>query len=566
MLTGEIGVGKSALTQYFLDNLESDYTAGLLNATKLTADNFISGLLEAYNQSLTGDIKQLTKSFSQFVSAEKSKNNHPVLIIDDCHKLPVEVLNILYVIIKELSDTGRTITTLLVGEPALSEKLAQSNLEHLSKSIDTDCVLGPLSKGETIAYIHYQNKVAGVAPGLFDDGACKEIYKHTEGTPRSVNLLCDSVLVYGFLDESKTITEKIVDQVVTDRKEGKLLPNLVRAEEIARERIQQTEEAEKLKIEEENRIKQAEELKKAKQKGEETRIDEEKKASRLKLEEEEIQFKAGQEQTRLKKLQEEQEAKRIKEEQEIKRKEMEAKRLKEEKEAQIKADLEAAKLKAKMSLGRRSTDTGSLLGDVPAEVSTMKQSGSGAEQVSKAGEKERNFKPAIGLALVIIVAFTGYLFFSDDSQSISPKILVSENDDLKKEQDIKERAAALKARQKEQEQKAAELATKRAEEKAREAALKARQEEKRKKAAAAVVKARQERERAAAMKAKREKAARKKKAQEVAKNKALEEAVRKKAEEDALILKEQELAKQKQTSIEQRAAELKEKKRIEAYR
>ncbi|MCK5091214.1 MAG: hypothetical protein KAR30_01685, partial [Gammaproteobacteria bacterium] len=38
VLTGEIGVGKSALTRYFLDNLEDNYTAGLVNTTNLTAD------------------------------------------------------------------------------------------------------------------------------------------------------------------------------------------------------------------------------------------------------------------------------------------------------------------------------------------------------------------------------------------------------------------------------------------------------------------------------------------------------------------------------------------------
>ena len=222
VLTGGIGVGKSALIRYFLDNMENNYTPGLVNTTELTADNFIPRLLEAYNQPSSGTIDELTKAFSQFISTEQTKNNHPVLIIDDCHKLPADILEIVHVLIEEFSIIGKAITTILVGEPELSAKLSQKDLEHLSNQINTSNELKPLSKDETFAYIHYRNKAAGAEAGLFDDDACKEIYENTRGIPRSINLLCDSALVYGFVGERNAISGNIVSQVINDKKEGKL--------------------------------------------------------------------------------------------------------------------------------------------------------------------------------------------------------------------------------------------------------------------------------------------------------------------------------------------------------
>lgn len=472
VLTGDFGVGKSALTRYLLDNLEGNYTAGLVSSTDLTAINFIPKLLEAYSQPSSGSIEQLTKSFSQFISAERSKNYHSVLIIDDCHKLPVEVLNIIHVIIQEFSIVGKAFTTILVGEPALQDKLSQKDLEHLSQQINTSCELKPLSKDKTTAYIHYQNEVTGAEAGLFEDDACKLIYENTKGIPRSINLLCDSALVYGFLDESKTITKKIVSHVISDKKAGKLLPNLARAEEISKERAQQ---AARIKAEKEAHIKDEE------------------------------MAGTGEGGISLKTVKVQEALRNQQEEQETEREQMELARQRAEKENQSeKIDVE---LETKISA------------ETPATVTDITQTDSEREPQVNSGSI---LKTAIGLVLVIAVAGAGYVFYPDYSKFISPLITILNSDEVKQKQ-AEERAAALKAIQEEQKRKAAELAASRAEEQAREAAaIKAKKEK-------AALKARLERERAVALQAKRKEAARKKKAaQEREKQKILEAAARKK--------------------------------------
>ncbi|MFA5906218.1 MAG: hypothetical protein WC836_19975, partial [Desulfobacula sp.] len=52
---------------------------------------------------------------------------------------------------------------------------------------------------------------------LFSQDAIEKIFKASGGIPRTINLLCDASLVYGYADSKNTITGEVVDQVVEDK-------------------------------------------------------------------------------------------------------------------------------------------------------------------------------------------------------------------------------------------------------------------------------------------------------------------------------------------------------------
>ena len=74
-----------------------------------------------------------------------------------------------------------------------------------------------LNKEELKNYIYHRLKVAGASDKLkFTDKAIDAIYEHSQGTPRIVNVICDRALLAGFVKETFTIDEIIINKCVEE--------------------------------------------------------------------------------------------------------------------------------------------------------------------------------------------------------------------------------------------------------------------------------------------------------------------------------------------------------------
>jgi type II secretory pathway predicted ATPase ExeA len=72
---------------------------------------------------------------------------------------------------------------------------------------------------EVALYVSHRLQVAGGSGDLFTPEAIARIAEVTKGVPRSINILCDTALVYGFSAEATTIEAALVDEVLQDRSE-----------------------------------------------------------------------------------------------------------------------------------------------------------------------------------------------------------------------------------------------------------------------------------------------------------------------------------------------------------
>ena len=70
---------------------------------------------------------------------------------------------------------------------------------------------------ETRSYITYRLEKAGGRPDIFNPEAIDMIFKASGGIPRTINLLCDTALVYGFGYELETIDTTVMEQVIKDK-------------------------------------------------------------------------------------------------------------------------------------------------------------------------------------------------------------------------------------------------------------------------------------------------------------------------------------------------------------
>ena len=93
-----------------------------------------------------------------------------------------------------------------------------------AQRVAADFFIPPLNSVEVGDYIDHRLKVAGRERQLFTPLATSKIAKAAQGIPRSINILCDMALVYGFAAELTEIKVAVIDEILRDRSEYGLLP------------------------------------------------------------------------------------------------------------------------------------------------------------------------------------------------------------------------------------------------------------------------------------------------------------------------------------------------------
>ncbi len=215
-VTGEVGTGKTTLSRYFLDRLDEDTVSAFILYPALDA----LGLLRSINDDLgvvsEGDqAKDLVSALHRFLLASRAAGKNIVLVIDEAQNLAPEVLEQIRLISNLETSTEKLIQIVLIGQSELNTLLAQNNLRQLAQRVTARYHLHPMSQRETISYIRHRLEVAGgVGKVSFTAGALRRIHRFSKGLPRLINLLCDRVLLAGFVLGRRDIDASLVKRAI----------------------------------------------------------------------------------------------------------------------------------------------------------------------------------------------------------------------------------------------------------------------------------------------------------------------------------------------------------------
>ena len=122
------------------------------------------------------------------------------------------------------ADKDQLLQIILVGQPQLKEMLRTPNLLQFAQRVSSDFHLKPLVASDVVNYINFRLKAVGCDYQLFTDDACRMIASASRGIPRTINILCDTALVYGFAAEASQITPELVTLVLENKQEFGVLP------------------------------------------------------------------------------------------------------------------------------------------------------------------------------------------------------------------------------------------------------------------------------------------------------------------------------------------------------
>lgn len=225
VICGDTGAGKTTLIRRLLTELGDDTKVGLITNTHHSFGELLNWVLMAFGLDGEGKNKaQMHQMFIDFLIEQYALNKHTVLIVDEAQNMKADTLEELRMLSNINADKDQVLQVILAGQPALRETLRKPELMQFAQRIAVDYYLESLSVEETNAYIHHRLKVAGTENAIFTDAACEAIYKYSGGTPRLINLLCDTALVYGFAEQSEEINEQLVHDVVREQHSNSIIP------------------------------------------------------------------------------------------------------------------------------------------------------------------------------------------------------------------------------------------------------------------------------------------------------------------------------------------------------
>jgi len=225
VFTGDPGMGKTSLLQKLVAEHGTKHTIGLVTNARYDVEHLLPWILLSLGLSKHKlDPVEAYHVFSEFLTHEAKQNRRVILIIDEAQSLGSDLLEELR-LLSNLND-GKTLKLqiILSGQPDLHTLLRRIDMTQLAQRIVVDYHLDPLSEEETGMCIRHRIQVAGGHPSLFTDKACALVHRLTRGNPRLINQVCDVALTYGYAEQARVITSKLVAQAAFDRSKGGILP------------------------------------------------------------------------------------------------------------------------------------------------------------------------------------------------------------------------------------------------------------------------------------------------------------------------------------------------------
>ncbi len=239
VISGEVGTGKTTIVRNLLDQLDENFTVGMITNTQKSFGDLIKWVLLSYDiNSDESDHIKLYQKFVEFITKEHRAGRRVILIIDEAQNLGIDALEDIRMLTNINVDKILVLQLILVGQPELVELLRKKELRQFAQRVSADYFLEPLTYRETEKYIKHRITVAGGDENLFKPTAYATVYYHSGGIPRVINTICDMALVYAYADEAPRISKEIVLDAIRDRKVGGL---------VIRDDLHVNESAEKLR-------------------------------------------------------------------------------------------------------------------------------------------------------------------------------------------------------------------------------------------------------------------------------------------------------------------------------
>ena len=219
VLTGDAGTGKTTLINSVLNRLPADRIESsiMLNPT-LTASEFLESVLLDFDiPDVPASKAQRLWKLQEFLARTHQQNRLAVLVIDEAHKLSLEVLEEIRLLGNFESAADKFLQILLLGQSELDDLLNRQDLRQFKQRISLRLYIDRLTASEVQQYIRFRwAKGGGREAPPFTADATAGIIQWSQGIPRLINSICDTALLMAYGDECPLVALNYVRAAATN--------------------------------------------------------------------------------------------------------------------------------------------------------------------------------------------------------------------------------------------------------------------------------------------------------------------------------------------------------------
>jgi general secretion pathway protein A len=226
VLTGDIGTGKTTLCRTILEQFDSTTFTTLILNPFVSVEELLREVLLSYGVASRDALRkdrlasaskhELVRTLHDFLLSLAPIHGSAVLIIDEAQHLSPDVLEEIRVLSNLETNEQKLLQIVFVGQLNLLDVLRDARLRQLNQRISIRCLLKPLGREETEAYITHRLWVArGSTAVSFAAPAVDLVHAISAGVPRLINLICDRALMLGCEARSARIGEDVIINAAT---------------------------------------------------------------------------------------------------------------------------------------------------------------------------------------------------------------------------------------------------------------------------------------------------------------------------------------------------------------
>lgn len=227
VITGEVGAGKTMLVRNLIANLDPEKVAAAhLVSTQLDAEDLLRMVAAAFGARTKELAKsELLLSLETALVSHASQGRKCLLIVDEAQNLAARAVEELRMLSNFQVGAHALLQTFLVGQPEFRQALQTPQLHPLRQRVIAACHIGPMGADDTRKYIEHRLECVGSKDvPLFTPDAFEAIFTASGGIPRCINLVCDRVLLSGFLTNKRLFSADIVNEIAREIHGETLVP------------------------------------------------------------------------------------------------------------------------------------------------------------------------------------------------------------------------------------------------------------------------------------------------------------------------------------------------------
>ncbi len=186
LLQGPTLSGKSTLIRTFVESLDKDCSAAVVNGKGLNTTNLLLAVLRQFGYDIElSSANELLGLVRIFALQQAASANTPILIVENVHELNPSALRALCELAALRVQTGSAVKLVLVSDRPLAIMVSTQGMEAIATRVTHDFHLRPMTREETKRYVHTKLRAAGsdYPEFVFPDEACGELWKASGGWP-----------------------------------------------------------------------------------------------------------------------------------------------------------------------------------------------------------------------------------------------------------------------------------------------------------------------------------------------------------------------------------------------